>query len=86
MKKIGYNNWLINQQKENTLIRHKKITIFRRYWDVGSNEYKLETQSTINIDDDVIQCGKITWKADTDFLNVWKMGNISLTMDNSHGK
>lgn len=86
MKKIGYNNWLINQQKENRLKRYKKITLFRRYWDSGNKEYTWESKANISIDQDIIKCGKVTWKADTDQLNIWKMGNISLIVDNIHGK
>ena len=74
MKAIGNNNWLINQQKENKLKRYKKITLFRRYWDSGNKEYIWEDKAIIDIDSDVIKCGKITWKADTDQLNVWKLG------------
>ncbi len=83
MKAIGNNDWLINQQKENRLERYKKVTLFRRYW---YGEYLWETKKVIDIDKDIIKCGKVTWKADTDTLNVWKMGNVTLTVDNSHGK
>ena len=86
MKKIGYNNWLINQQKENKLKRYKKITMYRRYWDATNQEYTWESTLAVDIDNDIIKCGKTTWKADTDQLNVWKMGNLTLTVDNSHGK
>ena len=86
MKKIGYNNWLINQQKENKLERHKKVTLFRRYWDSENKEYTWENTIGVEIDQDIIKCGKITWKSDTDQLNIWKIGNASLVVDNSHGK
>ena len=86
MKNIATNNWLINQQKESRLIRYKKITIFRRYWDDNNHEFTWEDKKTIDIDRDIIKCGKVTWKADTDQLNIWKMGNLTLTVDNSHGK
>ena len=56
MKKIGYNNWLISQQKEHKLKRHKKVTLFRRYWDSGNKEYTWETTLGTEIDQDIIKC------------------------------
>ena len=86
MKSIGLNQWFIKHQKEDSLQRYKKITLFRRYWDDANKEYTWEDQTIIDINQDIIKCGNITWKADTDQLNIWKMGNITLDVRNDSGQ
>jgi hypothetical protein len=68
-------------------LRHK-LLLYRRKWDIGSLSYIVET-TPIDITDAINHNGtnvSITQQLDNDNANVWKVGNLALTLYNDNNR
>jgi hypothetical protein len=68
-------------------LRHK-LLLYRRKWDSAVSAYIVET-SPVDITEDINHTGTnvvINQQLDTDIANIWKVGNLSLTLYNENNR
>ncbi|MDR2426206.1 MAG: hypothetical protein LBD46_03380 [Endomicrobium sp.] len=67
---------------------HHKLLLYRRKWNTASSSYIIET-TPVDITDAINHKGtnvSITQQLDNDTANVWKVGNLALTLYNENNR
>ncbi len=82
---ISVTQEFLDAQNKDSVKYSYSINLFRRYWNSVTSEYLYEV-TPIDLKDYTLSRSNISWQLDTEALNVWRVGNVQIGLDNKEGK